>query len=292
MLCSNCFESEYHNAHISQEIVVNGAKLIIPDVECNQCPNCRDIILTHSQSLEFDRKRILLEFGEKELLTSQKLKLVRSILGLTLEDMSELLHIGKNTYGRWERDESPITYSMNLLVHNLIDRYPIAKNNLITSVRDKLLRECLVYLDEKNISLGHYMHKTIDKLHLHLDTIVIAASTDIDTLKKILFIQVKPEVCDPLATVKIAKFFQLSFENLVELLKASAHVFRMSSEISFVHTRKSDYSSEMLERQQKNISEVLEKAFMNEADLGAANLISEQYLARLKKCFADLEESA
>jgi DNA-binding XRE family transcriptional regulator len=74
------------------------------------------MIFTHPQSLALDKKRIHLEFGSKPILTTGQLKLLRKILNMNLEEICRLLHIGKNSYGRWERgrgdqnlslDESP-----------------------------------------------------------------------------------------------------------------------------------------------------------------------------------------
>jgi len=49
------------------------------------------------------------------------------------EEICNLFRIGKNSYGRWERGESEISPSMNLLVHQLIERFPEARVNLIES---------------------------------------------------------------------------------------------------------------------------------------------------------------
>jgi hypothetical protein len=47
------------------------------------------------------------------------------------DEICDLLHIGRNTYGRWERGEVEITPSMNLLVHNLIERVPDARAKVL-----------------------------------------------------------------------------------------------------------------------------------------------------------------
>lgn len=133
MLCTNCFKEDYRTTAISQDVVINGITQTIRDVECEKCPSCGEMIFTHPQSLALDKKRIHLEFGSKPILAPGQLKLLRKILNMNLEEICNLLNIGKNSYGRWERGESEISPSMNLLVHQLIERFPEARVNLIES---------------------------------------------------------------------------------------------------------------------------------------------------------------
>jgi putative zinc finger/helix-turn-helix YgiT family protein len=124
MICTNCFEAECTTAATELSVTVNGESRILRDLACEICPACGKIIFTHAQSLEIDKKRIALEFGLKPLLTSDQLKTLRRVLDMKLEEICNLLRIGRNTYGRWERGEVEITPSMNLLVHNLIEKAP------------------------------------------------------------------------------------------------------------------------------------------------------------------------
>jgi DNA-binding transcriptional regulator YiaG len=64
------------------------------------------IIAEKQHHLSLDKKRIHLEFGSKPILTPGQLKLLRRILNMNLEEICRLLHIGKNSYGRWERGGS------------------------------------------------------------------------------------------------------------------------------------------------------------------------------------------
>jgi putative zinc finger/helix-turn-helix YgiT family protein len=127
MICTNCFKEEYKAAKTDLEVAINGEKHLLNDLDCEICPACGDTIFTHAQSLEVDKKRIALEFGVKPLLTPAQLKTLRRILNMKLDEICDLLHIGRNTYGRWERGEVEITPSMNLLVHSLIERIPEAR---------------------------------------------------------------------------------------------------------------------------------------------------------------------
>ena len=57
-LCSNSFNDEYQTITTSKNVTVNGVLKTIHDIECEQCPTCKDIIFTHQQSLDLDKNRI------------------------------------------------------------------------------------------------------------------------------------------------------------------------------------------------------------------------------------------
>ena len=103
MICTNCFEAEYTTAKTELTVTVNGESHVLRDLDCETCPACGEITFTHAQSLEIDKKRIALEFGLKPLLTPDQLKILRRVLDMKLEEICDLLHVGRNTYGRWER---------------------------------------------------------------------------------------------------------------------------------------------------------------------------------------------
>lgn len=73
----------------------------------------------------------------KPLLTPAQLKTPRRVLNMKLDEICDLLHIGRNTFGRWERGEVEITPSMNLLVHNLIEKFPDAREKVLEHDREK-----------------------------------------------------------------------------------------------------------------------------------------------------------
>jgi putative zinc finger/helix-turn-helix YgiT family protein len=131
MICTNCFEAEYKSAKTELTVTVNGESHVLRDLDCETCPDCGEITFTHAQSLEIDKKRIALEFGLKPLLAPDQLKILRRVLDMKLEDICDLLHVGRNTYGRWERGEVEITPSMNLLVHSLMEKMPGVREKVI-----------------------------------------------------------------------------------------------------------------------------------------------------------------
>jgi putative zinc finger/helix-turn-helix YgiT family protein len=130
MICTNCFNADYQTSTTELTVTVNGEPHLLRDLACETCPSCGEITFTHEQSLEIDKQRVALEFGLKPLLTPEQLKTVRRVLNMKLEEICDLLQIGRNTYGRWERGEVAITPSMNLLVHALVERFP--------DIRDKI----------------------------------------------------------------------------------------------------------------------------------------------------------
>jgi putative zinc finger/helix-turn-helix YgiT family protein len=131
MICTNCFEAEYTSATTEFSVMVNGESHVLRDLACEICPACGEITFTHAQSLEIDKKRIALEFGLKSLLVPDQLKILRRVLDMKLEEICDLLHVGRNTYGRWERGEVEITPSMNLLVHSLMEKLPGVREKVI-----------------------------------------------------------------------------------------------------------------------------------------------------------------
>lgn len=131
MMCTNCFKAEYKAAKTKLTVTVHGESHVLRDLDCETCPACGEITFTHSQSLEIDKKRVALEFGLKPLLTPDQLKTLRRVLDMKLDDICDLLHIGRNTYGRWERGEVEITPSMNLLVHSLMEKMPGVREKVI-----------------------------------------------------------------------------------------------------------------------------------------------------------------
>lgn len=142
MICTNCFQEEYKTSKTELAVTVNGEKHVLTDLDCEVCPACGEVTFTHAQSLEIDKKRIALEFGAKPLLTPDQLKALRRFFGMKLDEICDLLHIGRNTYGRWERGEVAITPSMNLLVHNLIEKLPEAREKVL-GIKEVTQRRCV-----------------------------------------------------------------------------------------------------------------------------------------------------
>jgi|WetSurSiteA1Bulk_404760.scaffolds.fasta_scaffold20829_1 YgiT-type zinc finger domain-containing protein len=280
MICSNCFNDEYRTITISKNFTVNGVIKTIKDMECEQCPSCKDIIFTHQQSLELDKKRINLEFSSKPILNSYQLKLLRKILNLGLDEICELVHIGRNSYGRWEREESDISPSMNLLIHQLIDRFPQAKVNLFESEMsteiEKAKRNCLT----DSVSLGEFVRNVIQSTKLLKDVVCDKIGIKIEALEKIENNELHPEKIPEKIAANIVKFFHLTLANLRNLLDNTLKVYSLRGEVSFVHARQPGYGKGASAIQAKSINKILEQYVIKDAAI-PQQTISSEYLKRV-----------
>jgi DNA-binding XRE family transcriptional regulator len=280
MICSNCFNDEYRTITIAKNFDVNGVIKTIKDIECEQCPSCKDIIFTHQQSLELDKKRINLEFSAKPILTSHQLKLLRRILDLSLEEMCDLLHIGRNSYGRWERGESEISPSMNLLIHQLIDRFPQAKVNLFESEMvieiEKAKRNCLT----DSVSLGEFIRSVIQSTKLLKDVVCEKIEIKIDALEKIENNELHPEKIPEKVAANIVKFFHLTMANLRDLLDSTLKLFSLREGVSFVHARQSTYGKKTSAIETRSINKILEQYARGDTVI-PQQTISSAYLKRV-----------
>src|SRR6266480_7145609 len=162
MICTNCFEEEYKTAKTELAVTINGERHVLRDLDCETCPACGDITFTHAQSLEIDKKRIALEFGVKPLLAPAQLRTLRRVLNMKLDEICDLLHIGRNTYGRWERGEVEITPSMNLLVRSLMEKVPDVRAEVVGSKLSKDGKS--VKLDKKPGATGGERQKECCRL--------------------------------------------------------------------------------------------------------------------------------
>ena len=203
MICTNCFEAEYKATTTELTVTVNGTDRILTDLECEQCPACGDITFTHAQSLEIDKRRIALEFGLKPLLTPEQLKTLRRVLNMKLDEICDLLHIGRNSYGRWERGEVEITPSMNLLVHNLIEKVPDARINLLPGDRAAAIQKANSSLLEQYISFGEYVREVIFITKLLPDVVCDSLKIEPAVLTKIENNDFEPEKISPEVTARI-----------------------------------------------------------------------------------------
>lgn len=64
-ICTNCFEAEYRAGKTELAVTHHGAKHLLHDLDCEVCPACGDIIFSHSQSLEIDKKRLALKTNRR-----------------------------------------------------------------------------------------------------------------------------------------------------------------------------------------------------------------------------------
>ena len=224
MICTNCFEADYIIARRNINYNFNGNEIVINDVECQVCPSCNEIIYSQKQLLEFEKKRIAAEFKLVPDFKPFHLRLLRKILEVSLDDICDLLQIGKNTYGRWERGDIEITPSMKLLVYHLIDKFPEAKVNLIDIYMNKEIALNKSRVFTQNSSLGDFIRNICSVTKLHNETVSSKIEADDSYLGKIINNEIIPEDIPVNITGNIVKFFKLTIEELVSLLNNSLKV--------------------------------------------------------------------
>jgi len=291
MICTNCFEDNYKTVKTEFTVSVNGIQRVLSDIECETCPSCGDITYTHEQSLEIDKKRIALEFGLKPLVTPAQLKNLRRILDMKLEDICDVLHIGKNTYGRWERGEVEITPSMNLLVHNLIEKVPGAAVNLFVSERNAAIKKVNSRILSQETSFGEYIRNAIEATKLSPSIVCDSVGVAAAELVKLQNNEVEPEKIPVDASAKFIHFFRLNIDILRNLLNNSLGIFEMKSNVTAVHARSTTYDGKAATMQDSSVNKILEKLAQKKGGLQSKRKVSEDYLEMVKTSLSHLNST-
>jgi len=283
MICTNCFKGEYVTIRIPKEVIINDRPVIIEDVECEKCPSCDEIIFTHQQGLELDKKRINIEFSSKPILTSYQLGLLRKILNMSLDEISDLLHIGKNTYGRWERGEVAITPSMNLLVHNFIDKFSQAKVNLIETEMQVAIEEAKKRYFDNSMSLGEFIRKVLTATKILPEVICRKIGIKAELFNLIQNNEVSPEKLPVEISANILIFFHLSVNSLWQLFENALAIYHLRGKVSFIHTRKANYGQKGVASQSESINKILEQYLDQERSSLSKHTISETYMKKIEE---------
>jgi putative zinc finger/helix-turn-helix YgiT family protein len=290
MICTNCFEAEYKTSKTELAVTINGEKHVLRDLDCETCPACGDITFTHAQSLEIDKKRIALEFGVKPLLTPAQLKTLRRVLDMKLEEICDLLHIGRNTYGRWERGEVEITPSMNLLVHNLIEKVPDARVNLLEGDRIAAIEKANARLLGQYISFGEYIREVVATTRLLPDVVCTTVGIEPAELARIQNNDVEPERTPAEVTARLAQFFRLTVDALKKLLNETLKVIAMKSSVTAVHARSTCYDAKGAAVQASSVNKIMEKLAQKKGTEPGRKQVSEEYLAKVNAILTRLNE--
>lgn len=288
MICTNCFEDNYRISKTAVPVTINGVERILRDVECEECPSCGDMVFTHDQTLEIDKKRVTLEFGLKPSLTPAQLKNLRRILDMKLDEICDVLHIGKNTYGRWERGDVEITPSMNLLVHNLIEKVPGAAVNLFSSERNRTLDGLNPGLLRPETSFGEYIRKAVEDSKLIPVIVCEAVGITLQELTKLQNNEVEPEKIPVEVSARFVQFFRLNVAALQNLLNNALGILDMKSSVTAVHARSTSYDGKGATIQDSSVNKILEKLAQKKGGLQAKRSVSEEYLTKVKAALAQL----
>ena len=244
---------------------------------------------THVQSLEIDKKRIALEFGLKPLLTPAQLKILRRFLGMKLDEICDLLHIGRNTYGRWERGEVEVTPSMNLLVHNLIEKVPDAAVNVLEAARVPAIESANAGLIGSYISFGEYIREVIAAARLMPEVVCLSIGMEPGELVRIENNDLQPEKIPCELTAKIALYFRIPFDALARLLNETLKVLTMKSAVSAVHARSTCYDAKGAGIQASSVNKILEKLAQKKGAEQSQQRVSDDYLAKVKAALERLQ---
>jgi len=286
MFCTNCFKDEYQTTAISKDVVINGRPQTIGDLECEKCPNCGDIVFTHLQSLALDKKRINIEFSSKPLLTPQQLRQLRKILDMNLEEVCELLHIGKNSYGRWERGEGEISPSMNLLVHQLIERFPVARVNLIESEMQAEIEKAKDRYLTDSVSLGEFVRNVLRATKIITDVACYKLGIAAGVLERIENNDLPPERIPASVSANILKYFQLTMDNLRQLFDNTLKIQVMRPRVSFMHTRTTVYGKASESSTARSLNKVLERYVSEEESIEQPS-VDPEYLRKVGVCLQE-----
>jgi putative zinc finger/helix-turn-helix YgiT family protein len=278
MLCTNCYEAKYATKTVSKEIKINGKVYTLDGIECMICPQCGDVIFTQEQSLAFDKKRINLEFSSKPILTPPKLKMLRIIINASLEEISELLHIGKNSYGRWERGESVITPSMNLLVHNLIERIPEARVNLIESEMQKAIEHAKNQILNTSLSFGEFLRNMLQRTKILKDIVCERIGIQMNLVDKIENNDIDPETIPIEVSGNLIRYFCLNIEDFVAMMNNTMTIWGLKARVSYIHTRAKVYPHTGFKA--SNINKIIEKTISRKSS-NETKTLSEAYIAKL-----------
>jgi transcriptional regulator with XRE-family HTH domain len=223
-----------------------------------------------------------MEFSSKPILTPYELVLLRRILNMSLEEICDLLHIGKNTYGRWERGEVAITPSMNLLVHNFMDRFREVKVNLIEMEMQAAIKEAKKRYFNDSLSLGEFIRKVLSATKILPEVICRKIGSKIELFNQIQNNEVSPEKIPVEISAKILVFFQLTIKNLRQLLDNTLAIHSLGKKVSFVYTRKANYGQKGVAAQSKSINKILEQYLEQERSSCSGHTISEDYIKKIE----------
>lgn len=291
MICTNCFNADYQTTTTELTVTVNGEPHLLRDLACEICPACGEVTFTHEQSLEVDKQRVALEFGLKPLLTPEQLKTVRRVLNMKLEEICDLLQIGRNTYGRWERGEVVITPSMNLLVHNFIEKFPDAKVNLIPSERIAAISKANSSLLGQYLSFGEYIREVISATRLLPDLVCASLEIEPVTLTRIENNDFAPEQISPDVIARIVQFFGLTLDNLKRLLNATLSIVTMKNSATVVHARTTSYDAKGAAAQSHTVNIMLEKLAQKRGESVQQKLVSDDYLVKVQAALDALPQA-
>ncbi len=122
-MCPVCGEGRLVRKVIEEVFEYKGRTLVVPDYVVYECDTCGEAIVDNS-SLRRAGK-ILRDFQRKVdgFLSGEEIRKIRKKLGLSQEEMAEILGGGKKAFARYESGEVCQSRAMDNLLR-ILERYP------------------------------------------------------------------------------------------------------------------------------------------------------------------------
>jgi putative transcriptional regulator len=117
--CYNCGGSGVLSKKVSWVSYVNGIKVVTPDVNVDQCPDCGEVVLDSSESEKIDSD--VEKYFDKVLALDNRLKEVRKALGLTQEEVAKRMGWSKQRYNTVERNKKVPSILLALKLANALE---------------------------------------------------------------------------------------------------------------------------------------------------------------------------
>ncbi len=119
MECYNCGGSGVVSKKVSWVSYVNGIKVVTPDVNVDECPDCGEVMLDSSESEKIDRD--VEKYFDKVLTLDNRLREVRERLGLTQEEVAKRMVWSKQRYNTVERNKKVPSILLALKLANALE---------------------------------------------------------------------------------------------------------------------------------------------------------------------------
>jgi hypothetical protein len=180
---------------------------------------------------------------------------------------------------------------MNLLVHNLIEKVPDARVNLLDSERIASIEKVNAKLLVQYISFGEYIREAMAAVKLLPEVVCASVGIEPAELVRIQNNDVEPERTAAEVTAKLAYFFRVTVDHLKRLLNEAAKVTAMKSSVKAVHARSTCYDAKGAAVQASSVNKILEKLAQKKGAGQSQKQVSEEYLAKVKSILERLNET-
>jgi putative zinc finger/helix-turn-helix YgiT family protein len=96
--------------------VVNGEKVVVPEVSHLACPSCGEVVLRYDESKTLQERAVEMYRHSHALLSADEIRALRQRLHLTQAQLAALLQLGPNTVSRWEAGRNAQNGAMDVLL--------------------------------------------------------------------------------------------------------------------------------------------------------------------------------